>query len=211
MVDGKDHNPINSKLELEAFINNDNLKLATISDNRGIVYPGVRLSRTVAVTGEYVLDIFQAVSDEEHTYDYVFHGYDDGGAFRVSDDSVPFGLPNSASWKWLRNARQLTVDGDWHAVAQQGNVISRLTMLGYSGTRVITCEFPRKDNFEPPSIPMLIARRMGKSALFVAVIQAERGELPPVDIRVNERKHELLRIKVRCGEKEREFVVNRLR
>jgi hypothetical protein len=211
MVDGKDHNLINSKLELEAFINNDDMKLATVSDNRGIVYPGVRLSRTVAVTGEYVLDIFQAVSNEEHTYDYVFHGYDDGGTFQVSGDFVPFELPNSAPWKWLRNARQLTIDENWHAVAQQGDVISRLTMLGSYGTRVITCEFPRKDNFEPPSIPMLIARRTGRSALFVAVIQAERGELPPVDIRLNECKHELLRIKVRCGEKERKFVVNRIR
>ncbi len=211
MVDGKDHNPISSKLELEAFINNTGLKLATVSDNRGIVYPGVRLSRTVAATMEYVLDIFQAVSDEEHIYDYLFHSYDDGGAFRISSNSVHFELPESMPWKWLRNARHSTVDGNWHAVARQGEVTSRLTMVGHPGTRIITCEFPRKDNFEPPSIPMLIARHMGKSALFVAVLQAERGKLPSVDVHIKEHRHQLLRIEIRCGEKEQEFVVKRLR
>ena len=48
-------------------------KTATIADLKGLVYPGVRLQRTVIVTDGYVLDVFQAASDEEHTYDWLFH------------------------------------------------------------------------------------------------------------------------------------------
>ena len=33
-----------------------------------------------------MLDVFQASSEAVHTYDYLFHAYDDGGQFRIAGE-----------------------------------------------------------------------------------------------------------------------------
>lgn len=214
MVDGRNHNSIANKLALIDFIDSADLKLATIADERGAVYPGVRMMRTVAVTGDYIVDIFQVASEDEHTYDYLFHSYDDNGAFAVEGDSAgeprAIDLGSDPPWKWLRNAREWAIDGDWWAIARQGSLTTRLAMAGEPGTRLVTCEFPSKDTFEKPAIPMLMARRTAKRTVFVGVLQAEAGDMPDVKISVEGYRHGLLRVKLDCGGTVREFSVRRI-
>jgi hypothetical protein len=88
--------------------------------------------------------------------------------------------------------RTAKLDGSWQAEWRQGDVRFRLTMLGVPGTEVTLCDFPRNDKFEPPPTPMLIVRRMGKSACFVALYQAEKHDLPPAEISVVEEAARLL-------------------
>jgi len=182
MVDGAQHNGVGENLSLLDFRRTPKLKTATIADLKGLVYPGVRLQRTVEVTDDYVLDVFQATSDEEHTYDWLFHAIDDEGKTRIYGGFTPTTLPDEVPWTWLRNPKSAGKDGDWHADWHQGDLRFRLTMLGEPGTEVITCDFPKNDKFESPPIPMLIVRRKAKTVTFIALYQAERHDLPPAAI-----------------------------
>ncbi|MBP6965573.1 MAG: alginate lyase family protein [Armatimonadetes bacterium] len=185
MVDGKSHQGVREKLSLLEFKRTPDVKTATAADLKGLVYPGVRMQRTVAVTDDYVLDVFQAASDAEHTWDWLFHAVDDDGKTEIAGDFRPFEFPAEPPWTWLRNARSARMDGRWQADWTQGDVRFRLTMLGEPGTEVIECDFPRNDRFEAPAFPMLMARRTGKSAVYVALYQAEKGELPSADVKLS--------------------------
>ena len=182
MVDGKQHNGIGENLSLLDFKRTPEVKTATIADLKGLVYPGVKLQRTVAVTDDYVLDVFQAASDEEHAYDWLFHAIDDEGKTRIYGGFTPTTLPDAVPWTWLRNPRSAVKDDTWHADWHQGDLRFRLTMLGVPGTEVTASDFPKNDKFESPPIPMLIVRRKAKSATFIALYQAERHDLPPAAI-----------------------------
>jgi hypothetical protein len=212
MVDGKSHNRIAQKLALEQFADAGELKLASVSDRQGLIYPGVKMMRSVAAAPDYVLDVFQVWSDQEHTYDYLFHSHDDQGGFTFSpqDGFVPFELGAGAPWKWLKNVRQRRIDGDWSATAAQGALRARLSMLAEPGTSLIACQFPATDTFRPPGIAMLMVRRRAKSTIFVAVLQAERNALPGVTAVVRNEKYGTLRITVRSGKTSRDVVVPRL-
>jgi hypothetical protein len=209
MVDGKNHRHVDHRLTITDFIDGDGVKLATIEDAQGAVFRGVKMTRTVAATPDYVLDIFQVASNQQHTYDYLFHSYDDQGAFRAQGAFTPVELGAGAPWSWLRNARQTTVDGEWTVTASQKDLKSRLLMLGQAGTRLITCEFPKNDRHEGPAVPMLMARRTAASTVFVSLLQAERGELPEVKVASREDHYGLLRIIVNCRGAVREFTTRR--
>jgi len=158
----------------------------------------VRLQRTLVVTDDYVLDVFQAASNEDHTYDWLFHAIDDEGKTRIYGGFEPSTLPDEVPWTWLRNPRSAKLDRDWHADWHQGDLRFRLTMLRSSGTEITACDFPKNDKFESPPIPMLIVRRKAKSTTFIALYQAERHDLPPVAISTA-RKGDKLEITVRVS------------
>ena len=185
MVDGKNQPGIGEKLSLLDFERTPDAKTATIADLKGLVYPGVKMQRTVIVTEHYVLDVFQAVSDTEHTYDWLLHARDDEGKTRIYGGFQPTTLPETVPWSWLRNPRSAVLDRSWHADWRQGDVRFRLNMLGSPGTEVILCDFPKNDKFEPPPVPMVIARRKAKSVTFVALYQAEKKNLPSAHVSVD--------------------------
>lgn len=211
MVDRQNQTFISKKLELVDFVNGNDVKLATIADTQGMVYPGVRMMRTVAVTSDYILDVFQVASDEEHTYDYLFHSYDDGGYFNpLPGDFQPAGLGSDVPWKWLKNVKEMAWDHDFQVTARQGELTARLKVLGQVGTTMILCEFPKNDTFEKPSVPMLMVRRHAKSTVFVTLLQAERGNLPISNISIGEDRHGFLRAKVESGYDTKEFTFKKL-
>ncbi|MCX8052192.1 MAG: alginate lyase family protein [Armatimonadetes bacterium] len=210
MVDGIDHSLIEKKLELLEFINAPGLKLATVADLNGLVYPGVKMKRTVAVTNEFILDVFQVSSNAEHTYDYLFHTCSDDGILDSGDGFEPINLGNKAPWTWLRNIRARPIDTNWYVSAHQDGLTTRVTMVGEPGTKLVTCEFPRDDNFSRPPISMLIVRRKAKSTIFVALIQVECGPLPEARIFVSEEKHGRIRVRINMDGETREFKIERL-
>jgi hypothetical protein len=54
---------------------------------------------------------------------------------------------------------------------------------------------------------MLIVRRTARSAVFAAVLQAERGRLPDIGISLGQARPGFLPVKVDCGGRVREFSV----
>lgn len=210
MVDGKSHKGIGEKLSLLEFKRTPDAKTATVADLKGIVYPGVSMQRTIAVTDDYVLDVFQAASDTERTFDWLFHARDDQGKTEMAGEFAPFEFPAEPPWTWLKNAKSAKMDGTWQADWRQGEVRFRLTMLGVPGTEVIQCDFPKNDRFEAPAIPMLMVRRTGKSALYVALYQAEKHDLPPAEVSVSD-GNSALRVSVKLLGKTTENTIKILR
>jgi hypothetical protein len=157
-----------------------------------------------------VLDVFQASSDEAHDYDWLFHSLDDEGTTRIDADFQPVDFPDIAPWNWLRDARSVDIDGTWHAEWRQGDLRFRMTMPGVKGTTVTTCGFPSTDLIEPPFIPMLIVRRSGKSALFAALYQAERHDLPLVNLTCSEDRYGMLRFTVKLSGVYREHLIRKI-
>lgn len=210
MIDGQDHGGLRELLPLIDYVDADDVKLATAADMRGLVYPGVKLMRTLAVAPEFVLDIFQVSCDSERQIDYLFHTAADSGAFEGADGLPPYELPSGGPWKWLRNARGRAEDGDWSATARQGEVTMRLTMAGAPGTQAVLCQFPAKDDFSGTPWPMLLARRRAKQTVFALLMQAERSGFPDTQLRLEEGRHGTLRVTVQFGSVTREFTVREL-
>ncbi len=213
MVDGQDHQITGRKLELIEFVDGSDVKMATIADLQGLVYPGVRIMRTVALTKDFLLDVFQAKSDTLHTYDYLFHTYSDVGAFSLESfdgECRSVDLGKKAPWKWLSDAKAASTSADWSVLAVQHGVNLRFAMMGSPETQVILCSFPRDDRFSPPPIPMLAARRTVKSTTYIATMQADRGQLAPIQVSVFPERHAWFRVCVRLGDKEWEFTIRKL-
>lgn len=210
MVDGRDHNPVGTKLDLIDFVDGPDIKLATVADSAGLACPGVAFSRTVAVTGDYVLDIFQVDSETEHTYDYLYHTYSDTSDLQIDGTASPTQLPSTAPWSWLRDAATISTDSDWHGDAVQEDVKTRISMVGSPNTEVISCKFPGKDDYSEPPVPMLVVRRKARQTVFIAALQAEHGGIPEIAISLVESRHGLLRIEVKCEGRTRAFSIRRL-
>jgi hypothetical protein len=210
IVDRRDHAPIGEKLSLLEFKNLPEVKTATVADLKGLVYPGVKMQRTVAVAEDYVLDVFQVVSEETHLYGWLLHVTSDGNTASIEGEFKPIELPAQSPWCWLRNPRSFKQDGDWSAEWFLGDVRFRMTMLGAQGTEIILCDYPRDDQFELPPIPMLMVERKGKSAIFIAVYQAEKNVIPPIKVSASSDAYNTLRIKVSVKERVNEHLIAKI-
>ena len=165
---------------------------ATIADDEGLLYPGVRQQRTVIVTPDYVLDVFRVQSDKEHTYDWTFHPLDEKGltsstlAFEpVAPTTGPAPKKDrgqDAHAAWITNGRRTSTDWTWQAEWADRGIPLRLTMLGEPGTEIRLWDFQRDDQFNPPPLPMLQVRRHARSTDFVALYQSGRIPSAHVDL-----------------------------
>ena len=101
---------------------------AAVSLAAGEIAPGVQVSRKTILSGDVVLDLISAKSDDEHDYEWAFHSR---GAFSTPlGEGDPFVVPNpnpkfsngrpvdtdgSDAWGWVENARTRRHDGAWRA------------------------------------------------------------------------------------------------
>ncbi len=134
-------------------------------------YPGVRLQRTLALTPGYLVDVFEAESDEEHTYDWLYHNF---GDLRPGMETRPRERPLSGEhgYRHLEDIAEATVEGPWHAdfVGDGANV--RLTLAASDRTALFFGM--GMANNPPRPCPMVVVRRRGKSTRFVSVIEPYR-------------------------------------
>lgn len=210
MVDRKEQGSTSEKLTLLDFKNLPDLKMVSAADLDGRVYPGVKMKRTVAAASDHVLDVFQIKSEEEHTYQWLLHPCDDEGLTGITLDMKPVKLPDASPWDWLRNAFGAVTDEDVHAEWIQGDLTLHMVLLGSPSTKITVCEFPRTDTFDKPPYPMFIAERIGKSATFIALYQAERGAISEADLTVKRDRHGSFRVTVTTGDKASEYIIDRL-
>jgi hypothetical protein len=179
-VDGRvDQGILSEPLDLAGFDLSGREKSVRVVDSEGKVYPGVRMSRTVSVSGNRITDEFQVSSNEPHTYDWFLHAYDEEGIVHTNLIFSPTSLPEEAPWKWIRNPRSAHADGDWEASWRQGDIELRLKMAAAPGTEIMACDFPRDDRFTPPPISMLVVRRNAMSTTFSAAYEVQVIGLQP--------------------------------
>jgi hypothetical protein len=154
-------------------------------------YAGVLQTRALALTPEYLLDLFWADSDLPHTYDWVLHAigklqWEQPARFRPSSDLL-------RDYWWVENERSRETAQTWRVdfVQQNGLAIPgmgrqtdqwfhdraavRVTMVGEPGSTVYGAEGPTGgpplDPVMNPEgrLPMLLVRREARQTVFAAV------------------------------------------
>ena len=174
MIDGKDQICGPRMLRLVEYHDLADEKRVTATDEEGLLYPGVRQMRTIAMTDDYVLDVFQVRADADRQIDWIMHMLSDKASMPVEANPVvakcsSFKLPSEGAWQWLRDGRSFTPDGPVRLEWREEQSRLRLCMLPEGIERVILCGYPAGDKADSGSVPMMIARQRGRQAVFAAV------------------------------------------
>ncbi|WP_146035258.1 hypothetical protein [Formosa algae] len=158
----------------------------------GSIYNGVKETRTVGVTKEYVLDIFNCESSENHTYDYALHSFGDlSFSSDINFKAYPklneeFGLgkidlkAKNNNNTWLLNAEQSLTDTSFSAVFKDTDTIGMHVLIaGEKGTKILKAEVPYYISNEgwdevlpqnmPKRKPLLLVRRHAKNTKYVVL------------------------------------------
>jgi hypothetical protein len=147
-----------------------------------VVYPGVRLDRTLVLTDHIVLDLYRVVGAGPHRYDYAMHILGTPIVATESQDRVLF---RDAGYCHLENARAIsaptgaaniaweTACGQLRAVVQAGD-----------GSEFILADDPVSEEvqalgaLEPiPRPSALIVRSSGDQALFMSLWSTKAQDL----------------------------------
>jgi hypothetical protein len=189
------HGPFTTKHDL-----NEDVKYFAIA---GSAYPGVKQTRAMLLTKQYLADFFQAADTDEtanpHVFDWVLHGLGrlyvgNPGAYRPTNALVPY-------YGWVDNERSRATDGTFQAdwIQRTAGVTPgvqafgkewfdhevgvRMTMLGSPGTRVYAGDGPFT-NGQPyhriagnpeGSLPLVVVRREATATVFAAIHEPYGG------------------------------------
>lgn len=156
---------------LDTFVSGQKLQAARAATTKS--YGSVNLARTLLLNDDYLIDVFQADSIVEETFDWVYHNY---GRFTTSLNLQPTTLSKKNGYEFLKSTAAAKTDDAWRAewlIASDQKV--RLFMVGAPGTQVIAAEgmiaAEVGDETAPDQVPLVIARRKAKGASFVALIE----------------------------------------
>ena len=159
----------------------------------GSVYKGVNQKRTLCITPDYLLDIFECSSDDIHTYDYVLH---DEGHFEFDTklymkeyngftedyklqpiDSESKSEGNS----WLRKGKKGAIDKSWQGgFRDEEERRVNIYVEGEKGTEIFVSNTPIyaengwdnvPDDIKQMSKPLLIIRRKCRTTKFIVLHQ----------------------------------------
>ncbi len=212
MIDGADQRCMPEMLRLVEFRDLPEEKRVTAIDDKGILYDGIRQMRTLAMTPEYVLDVFQVdCGAKSRQIDWIVHVLDGNAKMAEAGNPdlasrEPFDLPKTGAWKWLRNARSFKPGGPIRMEWQDGDVRLRLRMLDPSAERVILCGYPSTDQPDSPSVPMMMVRKKAKQAVFAAVWLIG-SEVEEIDFKALPKHEGMLVYQVKTGETTRKHLV----
>ena len=151
------------------------------------LYEGVTLKRTVLMNDDYVIDLYDAMSEEPHTYDWVYRNL---GNFSADSDAFAAidALEGVDGYDYLTGLEAAEIDGDLQAnwrVSADASV--RATLLGEPDTTYITARAPIAarvgDEIAGQPIPMVISRRSDVEATqFASIIQPYSDEAELISI-----------------------------
>jgi hypothetical protein len=167
---------------------------------QGAIYKGVTQRRTLGITPNYLVDIFDCTSDDIHTYDYILH---DEGTFEFytemdledyDDFNKDYNLePIDSESKeegnsWLRKGKKGLVNESWQGGFTDGDEKRvKIDVGGEEGTEVFVTNTPMvvgngwddtPDHIKEISKPILIIRRRCKSTKFIVVHQLTNLDKP---------------------------------
>ncbi|MDN3666964.1 hypothetical protein ACFFU1_08005 [Algibacter miyuki] len=177
----------------------DSGRMKTIS-LKGTIYKGVTQRRTLGITPDYLLDVFECTSDDIHTYDYILHNeghfefytkidLEDYDGFNKDYKLEPIDSESKEEGNsWLRKGKKGLVHESWQGgfTDSDGKRV-RLDVGSEKGTEVFVTNTPMDvgngwddtpDNIKRISKPMLILRRKCKSTKFIVVHQLKNLDKP---------------------------------
>ncbi len=164
LADGKSQEPTQARLI--AFEEKDGLSCAQAECTTA--YPDITLTRTLAVSSRYVLDVVTAESATSHTYDLAWHIQ---GEPRPDFEASPAeSLGKSAGFQHLKDVSMARTDQTW-------SVDYRLGKSG--GTRMTMMDAPQTQVYlasgllgNPPNpCPVALARRSGNATRYITLIE----------------------------------------
>ena len=207
VVDGK-RTDLRSARILPLERSNEMQILRMISGVDGGAYKGIYQRRTLGVTQEYVVDMFDMRSREGHIYDYLLHSFGSLSAEGLSEyqpDSLQdvrdlhgfHSIDTIAKSKdnlWIRPGYKGKSGGDWKATFIDDDTIgSNVFMIGEEGTQVFLTDTPyyvspNGWDVKPMDgivrkMPLLIVRREADNTMFVAVHQPFKENAPVLDVK----------------------------
>jgi len=165
-------------------------------------YPGVMQTRALALTREYLLDLFWADSELPHTYDWVLHAIgklllENSATYDPSSDLLQ-------DYWWIENELRRETAQSWRAdfIQQNGLAIRgmgrqtdewfndraavRVTMIAEPGTTVYGAEGPTGGPPVDPVMnpegnsPLLLVRRQCRRTVFAAVHEPYKFNSPAI-------------------------------
>ncbi|MCF8380393.1 MAG: alginate lyase family protein [Bacteroidales bacterium] len=174
-------------------------RMKTIS-LEGSIYNGVNQRRTLGLTDDYLIDIFECKSDEIHTYDYILHEEDDlifetpiemseYNNFSEDYNLAPIDSEaKSEGNEWLRKGERGIVNKDWEAYfGTESEKRVKIYVGPEEGTEVFKTNTPlyvdsgwdeTPENIRKMSKPVLIVRRNCSSTKFIVVHQLRKLAQP---------------------------------
>lgn len=211
MIDSCDQRGTGEMLTLVEFRDSLDEKSVTAADLKGLLYDGVRQSRTITVTADYVLDVFQISGEGEHNVKWIIHTMGAPSSQKSSIELKPVAMTLPGPWAWLRDFRAATTDGDICLEWSENSVNFAMTMAGERGTRLISCGYPTTDEPNCPTIPMVMVERRAAGTVYAAVYQAGKEGVGDSHIERLTDSEERLVFEVAASGGERKHFVPRLR
>jgi len=183
MIDCRDQRGTTETLRLVEYRDLEDEKVIAAVDDKGLLYEGVRQSRTICVRDEYVLDVFQVACDAEHDIDWIIHTFGRPESQKASIDLKPAKMQIPGPGSWLKDFRAGRADGEFQMEWTESGVTLGMTMAAQPGTTVVSCGYPETDKPGSAAVPMVLVERKATKTIYAAVYQAGRAKLPAVHIR----------------------------
>jgi hypothetical protein len=165
--------------ECKLFAVSPGMRLMEATADRA--YDGVKMSRLVGMGDDYAVIVDNMSSDEEHTYDWVYHNYGELSMDVAAPQKAQEGsLADGDGYQHVTGVKRALCDGPWGATWKLADKSVRLRMIGAPGTEVISAVGLGTSPAE--KVPMVVARRKGKAATFCGVLQVSREGAPGLDV-----------------------------
>ncbi|GBF73250.1 hypothetical protein PA598K_01535 [Paenibacillus sp. 598K] len=139
-----------------------------------------RYERTVAVTGDYLIDLFTVASDTPRQYDWLLHGL---GEFTPGGDLTPMeeALGTKDAYPFFRNGQKADLEeawnGEWRLPSGNGLKLYSLTSSPVQPSVMIVGEAPGPANDTSAYSTSVVNRITNRQkAQFVSVIEPLSGE-----------------------------------
>jgi hypothetical protein len=143
-----------------------------VSGKAGEAYPDVDWQRTVFLADEgYIVIIDSLESPEEHTYDWAYHNNGQLETINLDMSSCDRSeFAESIAYQVPQDIRSANADNNIHAIWKLDDYKSvHLHIIGQTGTEVFSGIGP--GNPAKIDVPMVVIRRQGKNADFMAVVE----------------------------------------
>ena len=154
------------------------------------VYPGVRLSRAVAIVGDLFVVVDQMTSDVPHRYSFIFYPGGDDVQLDPAGDFRPFPAfkEDGPDYWWIDSPERATMARRF-ALAyqaarhkQKGGLPARAHFLLGTESEVVSGKAWM--TWAPFLSPVYFIRQQGRSAAFVVILEAGRKNLPMAECEV---------------------------